>query len=62
MDNIVYIAVIAYILIFILSGLIGAFYRAIKNMQEYKKQIEKEQDLREKSGLYFFVIKDKRCA
>ena len=55
MDNIVYIAGIAYILIFVLSGLIGAFYRAIKNMQEYKKQIEKEQDLREKSGLYFWL-------
>ena len=55
MDNIVYIAGIAYILIFVLSGLIGAFYRAIKEIQQYKKQIEKEQDLREKSGLYFWL-------
>ena len=30
MDNIVYIAGIAYILIFVLSGLIGAFYRTIE--------------------------------
>ena len=55
MDSIVYIAGIAYILIFILSGLIGAFYREIKKIQQYKKQIQKEQDLREKSGLYFWL-------
>ena len=54
MDNIVYTAGIAYILIF-LSGLIGAFYRTIKEIQQYKKQIQKEQDLREKSGLYFWL-------
>ena len=28
---------------------------AIKEIQQYKKQIEKEQDLREKSGLYFWL-------
>ena len=55
MDNIVYIAGIAYILIFVSSGLIGAFYREIKKKQQYKKQIQKEQDLREKSGLYFWL-------
>lgn len=55
MDNIVYIAGIAYMLIFVLSGLIGAFYRTIKEIQQYKKQIQKEQDLREKSGLYFWL-------
>ena len=58
MDNLVYIIGIGYILICILSGLIGAFYRTIKEIQQYKKQIEKEQDLREKSGLYFLVIKE----
>ena len=55
MDNIVFIAGITYILIFVLSGLIGVFYRTIKKIQQYKKQIEKEQDLREKSGLYFWL-------
>ena len=55
MDSIVYIAGIAYILIFVLSGLIGAFYREIKKNKQYKKQIEKEQDLREKSGIYFWL-------
>ena len=55
MDNLVYIIGIGYILICILSGLIGAFYRTIKEIQQYKKQIEKEQDLREKSGLYFWI-------
>ena len=55
MDNLVYIIGIAYVLIFVLSGLIGAFYITIKEIQEYKKQIEKEQDLREKSGLYFWL-------
>ena len=55
MDNLVYIIGIAYILIFVLSGLIGAFYRTIKKIQQYKKQIETEQDLREKSGLYFWL-------
>ena len=47
MDNIVYIAGIGYILIFVLSGLIGAFYRTIKEIQQYKKQIEKEQNKKE---------------
>ena len=28
---------------------------AMKKIQQYKKQIEKEQDLREKSGLYFWL-------
>ena len=55
MDSIVYIAGIAYILIFVLSGLIGALYRTIKEIKQYKKQIEKEQDLSEKSGLYFWL-------
>ena len=55
MDNLVYIIGIGYILICILSGLIGAFYREIKKKQQYKKQIKKEQDLREKSGLYFWL-------
>ena len=55
MDNLVYIIGIGYILICILSGLIGAFYRTINEIQQYKKQIEKEQDLREKSGLYFWL-------
>ena len=55
MDNLVYIIGIIYILICILSGLFGAFYRTIKEIQQYKKQIEKEQDLREKSGLYFWL-------
>ena len=55
MDSIVYIAGIAYILIFVLSGLIGAFYREIKKIQQYKKQIKKEQDLRERSGIYFWL-------
>ena len=55
MDSIVYIAGIAYILIFVLSGLIGAFYREIKKIQQYKKQIKTEQHLREKSGLYFWL-------
>lgn len=55
MDNLVYIIGIGYMLIFVLSGLIGAFYREIKKIQQYKKQIKKEQDLREKSGLYFWL-------
>lgn len=55
MDNLVYIAGIGYMIICILSGLFGAFYRIIKEIQQYKKQIEKEQDLREKSGLYFWL-------
>ena len=55
MDNLVYIVGIGYILILVLSGLIGAFYREIKKKQQYKKQIQKEQDLREKSGLYFWL-------
>ena len=55
MDNLVYIIGVGYILICILSGLFGAFYRTIKKIQQYKKQIKKEQDLREKSGLYFWL-------
>ena len=55
MDNLVYIIGIGYIFICILSGLIGALYRILKETQQYKKQIEKEQDLREKSGLYFWL-------
>ena len=57
MDNLVYIIGIGYMLICILSGLFGAFYRTIKEIRQYKKQIEKEQDLREKSGLYFLDIR-----
>ena len=55
MDNLVYIIGIGYILICVLSGLFGAFYRIFKEIQQYKKQIEKEQDLREKSGIYFWL-------
>ena len=55
MENLVYIIGIGYILICILSGLFGAFYRIFKEIKQYKKQIKKEQDLREKSGLYFWL-------
>ena len=55
MNNLVYIIGIGYIFICILSGLLGAFYRTFKEIQQYKKQIEKEQDLREKSGIYFWL-------
>ena len=55
MENLVYIIGIGYILICILSGLFGAFYRIFKEIKQYKKQIKKEQDLREKSGIYFWL-------
>ena len=47
MDNLVYIIGIGYILICILSGLIGAFYRTIKEIQQYKKHKKLEGDLKD---------------
>ena len=58
MDNLVYIIGIGYMLICILSGLFGAFYRTIKEIRQYKKQIEKRARFKRKVWTLFFGYKE----
>ena len=48
------IAIIIYIVLLVFASPIGDIYRAIKNSKEYQKELNKQQDLREISGIYFW--------
>ena len=47
-------AITIYIILLFFAGPIGDIYRAIKNSKEYQKELNKQQDLREISGVYFW--------
>ena len=47
-------AITIYIILLFFASPVGDIYRAIKNSKEYQKELSKQQEPREISGVYFW--------